>query len=959
MSVYKAVSNYYLEILDFLQLKIKQYDSLDKYYEKLDNTTNMQKELLIKISDCLLKINMLFRSRENYWNSKKKEQNVIFSIFIIIAIIIAIIFYTILYIKIKKEKSTFTMNKIIKLFITYTVIYSVILNVFIMMIINAKKLKTLYEEEANKTRREGSFYIKYMFDKSPINIENILFKLAIASRGSLYSPELIQDDDLEVVNCPVNKNKKDNADDISSYYNCTTKLVNYVDAYRSLKVNLKLSLSGFYNGEGTEDGYYKIRDIYILSGPIPMLKETHRILESYYNISLKDKQGKINVPVSDDSIKKILQNELINPISKIIGNNNKILDIKSYDKSILVPIFKENLDILDKLFLYMTTYCYQIYLQKKANELDSNIAHNLPNNITGTDDFSISIKNEFDKFTKNNLSTYMSIPSTNTIKINEAIENVINNEKFIDLFTNIYIKLQDNVVGDDYFLYDNTIVKTNFMTKMNNYFNETYLNLIKDKMFTLIVLPIKLKIHTNDIKINIAIERISNDLMVYNINFIKYHEFLINELTSNFSSSEIDTKTVLVTDIINKIQKTITLKSQLRDTNNVNKNRFLEEADFLELINKLRYNELKGILDIKHLSNIINKFYQKIGDSIVRDEASMDNIYFNTNKKFKLWQTSIIMTIITIILILSNYTLSNVQLYPYLYTDLNKKIEEKISIIDKFTTTLASTEKTDEKVIDKLTNMKKTTQYELSLLYREKRNRSINFTIRLVIPVFVVVFIITLLLAYYKKAKATHEFNVDLIETNTNTLNKASIDLLNKINLLDDIIPVSDKYKTISELTVINDNQKKEIYNDIQIILEKYEKCNFILEAQKNKLPFPYAEIAMSGFMLFVIILCMLYIYMQINPLNRLKQIKELHKKKQESLIADKKSIKIMKKELEYILQCHEDNIDAVIFTLKVVFFIFIITFLIFYSTKVVNSASEYQMGLYNSGYFDTSTCVQ
>jgi uncharacterized membrane protein YciS (DUF1049 family) len=337
----------------------------------------------------------------------------------------------------------------------------------------------------------------------------------------------------------------------------------------------------------------------------------------------------------------------------------------------------------------------------------------------------------------------------------------------------------------------------------------------------------------------------------------------------------------------------------------------------------------------------------------------MDNIYFNTNKKFKLWQTSIIMTIITIILILSNYTLSNLQLYPYLYTDLAKKIEEKLTIIDKFTTTLGSTDKTDEKVIEKLTTMKNTTQYELSLLYREKRNRSINFTIRIVIPTFVVVFIITLLLAYYKKAKATHEFNVDLIETNTNTLNKASIDLLNKINLLDDIIPASDKYKPISQLTMINDNHKKEIYNDIQIILEKYEKCNFILEAQKNKLPFPYAEIIMSGFMLFIIILCMLYIYMQINPINRLKQIKELHKKKQESLIADKKSIKIMKKELEYLLQCHEDNIDAVIFTLKVVFFIFIITFLIFYSTKVVNSASEYQMGLYNSAYFDTSTCVQ
>jgi hypothetical protein len=93
-------------------------------------------------------------------------------------------------------------------------------------------------------------------------------------------------------------------------------------------------------------------------------------------------------------------------------------------------------------------------------------------------------------------------------------------------------------------------------------------------------------------------------------------------------------------------------------------------------------------------------------------------------------------------------------------------------------------------------------------------------------------------------------------------------------------------------------------------------------------------------------------------PIARLKQIKELNKMKEEASVADKRYIKMLKRDLEYQLACHEDDIDAVIFTLKVVFFIFIITFLIFYSSKVVTSTSEYKMGLFNSGYFETGSCV-
>jgi len=298
---------------------------------------------------------------------------------------------------------------------------------------------------------------------------------------------------------------------------------------------------------------------------------------------------------------------------------------------------------------------------------------------------------------------------------------------------------------------------------------------------------------------------------------------------------------------------------------------------------------------------------------------------------------------------------------PYLTVDIKEKLDKLKPDIEKLRLGIAEIKGKDQAADvarDKIKGILKEKQYEFLLLERERNNRMVNFAVRVTIPVFVVLFLIVLLLAYYKKSKAVHDFNVDLIETNTNALKAATEELDSKIDLLDAAIDSGDKYKAIGKITAIDENYKRSIYNDLQIIIEKYEKCNFILEAQKNKIPFPYAEFAINGFMIFVTVLCILYVYMQINPMRRLKMIKELNKKLAESLIADKTRIKVMKKELEYLVQCHEDDIDAIVFTLKVVFFIFIITFLIFYSTKVINASNEYQSGLYNSSYYDTSTCI-
>jgi uncharacterized membrane protein YciS (DUF1049 family) len=424
------------------------------------------------------------------------------------------------------------------------------------------------------------------------------------------------------------------------------------------------------------------------------------------------------------------------------------------------------------------------------------------------------------------------------------------------------------------------------------------------------------------------------------------------------NSKNTDQVTPVLIDALIQINKLVISKKQVKNNKSVER-KFIEQSDFNDIVNKIKFNNLRSDLETTHLSYVIGKFYSTVQDAIsVNDKSStLDNIYFNTNKKLHIMRSMVIMTTVTIVLIWLNYTISNVELYRFLHIDIDPKIESKKEIID--TLRPQSADPTlEEQAKNKIDSAIKTADYELQLLYREKRNRSMNWLIRIIIPFFFMVFLIALMFGSLKKSVATHNFNMDLIETNTFSLKNSIEDLDNKLNFVDKLLTAGDKQKKIGDIVSISQPQKTEIFNNIKTILDKYEKCNFIIEAQKNKLPFPYSEIATSGFMLGVTILCFLYIYIQLKPISRLKQIKELNKMWEEAIIADQVKIKSMKKELEYILTCHNDDLETVLFTLKIVFFIFIVTFLIFYSTKVINSASEYQAGLYNSGYFETGNCV-
>lgn len=970
MSVYKAVSNYYVEVLDFLHGKIKKYQTLNTYFKKITNEE--KKELLIKISDMLLKINMLFVARERYWMGRRKEQHAVFSIFITIAVIVGVVLYGILYMRVFKMKEysfymqdgSINQSKFRKAFLNYSTMFMLVLTVFVLMIMNAQKMRDLFNAEAKKTRREGEFYLKYMFDKATNNIEKPLFQLAMNSRGKLFAQEMIDGDDLPPVGCPVEEKTEKDEVSVSNFFNCKTSQVNYLGAFDAFKTDLEKCLVAFYD-EGR--GYAKVRDIYILSGPMPILKETRKIIENYYFLSHKDRHGKTEKPQSDAKDKEFLKKEVVDPLQAHFNAKAVPQDPTAYQKSMLKPEFASQHEDVKNLFMYIAVYSYQLYKikRKTSSDFPSSLLDHFPDKSTD-EEFRDFFKEHFSAKLFDYLKTLTTVTKDSKGKtiqtpvdkphIFEAINKMMST--FYDLVKKHYSDLVVLAPGDNQFLFDKQFVTGTLMDKINGLtaLEEEYKVYIKDTMYNILITPIQVDLNSPEAKLNNLMEKVSKSVIDNQININKYNEFLLKEVTKGIKEGNVQQKTEMLSDVISQLIKAIAMKKLLKGAPDPMAERFLEQSDFNEIIDDMQYRELKSKLDSTHLNFIIDAFYNKISDSISRNDNTLDNIYFMAQKRHKLYHTAMITCIVTVGIVWFNYTMDNIGMQKYLYTDLMKKLEEKQKIVSTLRSGMNGMKDEEQK---KTVELKlKSQNYELELLYREKRNRTINWIVRTIMPLFVYVFIICILIAMYKKMKAVHDFNVDLIETNTNVLKNTSKDLKDLLDSIDLIVSYGDGYKKIKELTNITSDHKVEIYKGIKLLIEKYEKCNFILEAQKSQLPFPYSDLAINFFMVIVCLMCFFYVFGQLKPIGRLKQIKELNKMKEESLIADKTAIKLMKKELDFMMSCHEDDIDAVIFTLKVVFFIFIITFLIFYSSKVISSAGEYQNGLYNSGFFENSVCI-
>lgn len=433
------------------------------------------------------------------------------------------------------------------------------------------------------------------------------------------------------------------------------------------------------------------------------------------------------------------------------------------------------------------------------------------------------------------------------------------------------------------------------------------------------------------------IDSIATELVPYQIDIPANAQFISQELqkkTPGITATEVD----FINEMINRLAKTIYVKQQTSLKNLVgvtDEQRYLDPSDFIYNVKDMTYIDFEQGFEIEYLKEIVDEFYRKI--SAANNSKNIDDIYYEEKKAYDVYQKFMILFFAALIMCFGYYLMLMIEEFKQI------KAEEGIAK-ENAIKNLETGEKTAEKVIA-VTNVNK----EFLKTYT-------NWGVRLMIPFAAIIFIIALIYSYYLKKRDVFFFNRDMIEANTSDF-KESIHKLNSklIALGSKEGKIKNKLLKIDSINEFSDEDKFEIFALVKNVVDKYEKCNYIMEAAKNKLPFPYTEIIMDIFMIIVLFVGILYITSKLKPAEKIRNIKRYN------AMSDKLKNGIndpsFKKSIDDNVRCHEEDMDAIVYTLKIIVFMFIFIFLIFYTTKILASSSEFKMGLYNSSYFEESRC--
>lgn len=936
MSVYKVISNYYNDLLNFLSTESNNNRGLGNMFA---NITNDKKKLIVtKLADMMVRFDTAFNSELNFWAAKKKEQTWFFVIYLVMLGVILAIILLLYYFRVKEIKAeggkTMAM---IKSLMSYIIVYQVIFTIFMVMIMNIKSTQKLADGQRDILSEDLKIYSNYVFAGAHRdNLSKFFTFLGYWRRNSkqrykdIYNNYLRNDSSFDVALSLFNINNNDNNQ------TAPTDVGKEVEVYDKLKSDIESSLITFYN-DG--NGYLSVKKLLLQASPILMLKEAKNIMEYYYFLAYRKAEGNPDQMNTEGKKKDIITNVVINPISNLLQEfdaNAEHVDKTQMSAAIIQSEqddkFKQSMDKLLRAFDYLVVFAYPVYLrvsdkdpQFPLPELLPSMPQNIIINDTDSDDnkkFLQGIKTVFGKVYS---SQYQNIVTSaqNLETVTPAIKEL--NASFVPLFKELYYRVFMYMKGSIWFPFNKDYIVRKITQHLQAStstamlpaeYREDMVSTIYDSLIT----EISNNFDILAVRRSTLIDTISATLVPFKINVSTYQNFIINSLIQK--SEKMKQHVDEIIEILADVSKTVTLKIQLYAENEVlDTRKFLGDEEFLQLINNVTFKDLQQGLQVDYYTEIVDNFYRLVSESVNLNFANLRNIYYQRQATIKTWKVAIIMVIVTLCLILVR--------------------------------TLMAT--ADEWARIKKTQV--TRDCDRLFAERELQARKTNFWIKMILPIFVVTFLISMLLAFSKKMEYAFDFNKEIIENNTNELRNTLDSFSKQLVSLGSNLDEAEKTQKLNIIDKVTDANKKEIFDSLKHIIDKYEKCNFIIESAKTQVPFPYPEVIMNGFMIVVATAALIYVLSTFAPVKRLRDVKKLNKLRERVMVAE--NIQEINEELVSHSTCHNEDMDSIILALKLVFFTFIIMFLIFYSVKIISTANDFKFGLYNSAYFEESKCYE
>jgi hypothetical protein len=977
MSVFRIVGNYYEDVLDYYTREYKKLDpafdpsALQEEYLKFQadpsrstllttfrtkfeglfnlpaDQTAKKTEIIQNLASAFARVHRLYQSTWSYWNARQKVFRTMMIVMIIMIVITFIILIYMIRIRMRYPKggddviSADNLQSMLLYLIVYTIFFTVMLMLLLMMV-EGMRMSSARKKDNNM--RFTNFNVMLI-----PNIHMMLFLQAIGYYMQNNTGEYIR-----VFNQlqsgikrsggggtkKCGKNATTKIVDIMISKNPCKKQANLSDLYDSLKFEIRDFVFQFYN---YGYGYVTLKKAVIKSNNAYILKEVRKIFAFYYY--LFNKRGEYDVERSMlESNQKILDNVVVTKFRELglsyfiasEGTDDVTIQDMNEDTS-KNPRFTPQAILFENSIKHLLIYIYPLYLKALPNSSEFTtlapvVSAELPTRISQTTEFERRTKAFFDNFSQEIYTEYIDRMKSATPQEKQILFNLFL-QKFDTYIESEMTSLLLVVEGastfplnDDYIQrrLDN-VMENSIVTQTNESYRTMFQTAFMEHLIPVIRKNILNTIETVDVskginsvvnyKIHILSNQLANELADYNINVMENLDYVVEKLDKD----NIDQRLLnIYTKVMYGLDGVIDTKRKMRRSSAkaAAQGRFISTAEFITRLNTITYDDVYKGLDTKYAYDILNDFYMEVSHASGTSgiDRTEQNIFYQQMKNFRMSRTLIIM--VTIIIIMG---------YIY-YVIPQIKIWNKLS-------NAPEPETATGEVIRSINH--------------------VNIAAKTLIPLVAMVFVIVLLFSYHSKSVHKFNFNKETIETNTSYLlsSLTKLDsLVGKINKAVD----SKRYAAIGDIQEIKEEDKTDMYKYMMNVIEQYEKCNYIINVSRNKIPFPYTELTVDIFMMGVSLMAIVYLTMKIGPIARLEKIKELNKKREDAIIMTVSSLKEVADKEKV---CNTEDVEAIVFTIKVIVFTAIFLFLIFYTVTILESATEFKMGLYNSVYFEESRC--
>jgi hypothetical protein len=947
--MYKVIRNYYHDMLDFLKVQAQENNNLSSFFD--DIADSKKKQIVSMLGEMMVKFDIAFTNEIEYWETSEVEQNWYLTIYIIIVFIIMGILIFWLKAKLKEMKlfNASSMQKMQVALNTY-IVFHVLFTVLLIFIINVVYMKKYCQGQVKLIKEEMKTYINHVFKGATAQNLGMMFlyigywQRNMIAKYKMIGKELRRDTSFDALVKTIGVAKTDASQSTE------------VMVYNSLKTSIESSLLTFYDNGA---GYGAIKKMIIISNPMMMLKEARTIME-YYNMLVYKKyyhEALTNV-LTKEKNESLLKSIVVAPIKTMYknqysdGSNYTSSEIKDAELAnfsnttfnnyyggiaIAIGYFANFLGLLYNKTAKTEPFLYELTRENLLTLLETNINASqltidkslIKSALTGILEFNnetiLMLQNLFKTFYDEKYENLVAqVENVEPVDLESRIKLLIKDSPLITtlvpLFKKIYFMMIKNLRGNIWFFFEEKTI----YDEMNVIFDfikidttQSYAAFLRDTIYNFLIKPVHVSINVIEMSRDNLRENVTQAIVPTKINISDYQDFIINELLKEDVEQRISVDEVI--EFVNTTNKLVNIKRQSENDKYDKKIAYVELSDFKSGIKDMKFTDFKDNFQLDFYIEIVDKFYANISESVNLNTANIRNLYYLKYKNYLLFKMVIIMMIVVFIVALIRYI---------------------IGISGEF------------KQIKFITPFR---DCDMNFARYDYASRRTNWFIKLILPFFLLFFVIAMLISFQKKMEATFYFNRDIIENNTSELRNQLKGFKEMLTALTNKIPDYERMKKIGSIESITDQDKAELYTTVLKIIDKFEKCNFIVEAAKTELPFPYTEVAVNIFMLLISFGVVFYVIFSFGPLKRIVEIKELQVMKEELLITE--DMLEFDARLKNMGICHNENIDDIAWGLKLIFFVFIIMFLMFYSVRIITTSSDFKFGLYNSSYYEKSEC--